>query len=87
MAQSIDGLQNNDVLQEADKIHNIDVIIIGAGISGVGFAIKLVREFGTRSFKLIEKSDNIGGTWWVNSYPGCGCDVSFVFMLPLSKHH
>ncbi|KAL7943605.1 hypothetical protein V8C42DRAFT_346534 [Trichoderma barbatum] len=52
-----------------------DVLIIGAGISGVGFAVQLVRQFGTRNFKLIEKSDNIGGTWWVNSYPGCGCDV------------
>ncbi|KAL7929785.1 hypothetical protein V8C35DRAFT_314787 [Trichoderma chlorosporum] len=52
-----------------------DVLIIGAGISGVGFAVQLVRQFGNRNFTLIEKSDNIGGTWWVNSYPGCGCDV------------
>ncbi|PTB63615.1 FAD/NAD(P)-binding domain-containing protein [Trichoderma citrinoviride] len=54
---------------------NTDVLIIGAGISGVGFAIQLVRQFGTRNFKIIEKSENIGGTWWINSYPGCGCDV------------
>ncbi|QYT03537.1 hypothetical protein H0G86_010486 [Trichoderma simmonsii] len=52
-----------------------DILIIGAGISGVGFGVQLVRQFGTRNFTIIEKSDNIGGTWWVNSYPGCGCDV------------
>ncbi|KAL6901081.1 hypothetical protein GGI43DRAFT_403989 [Trichoderma evansii] len=61
--------------QNADALQNTDVLIIGAGMSGIGFAVQLVRQFGTRNFKIIEKSDNIGGTWWVNSYPGCGCDV------------
>jgi cation diffusion facilitator CzcD-associated flavoprotein CzcO len=63
--------------QNTGNPQNVDVLIIGAGMSGVGFAAQLVRQFGTRNFKLIEKSDNIGGTWWVNSYPGCGCDVRF----------
>ncbi|KAL7802021.1 hypothetical protein V8C44DRAFT_346096 [Trichoderma aethiopicum] len=58
-----------------DMAENTDILIIGAGISGVGFAIQLVRQLGTRNFRIIEKSDNIGGTWWTNSYPGCGCDV------------
>ncbi|KAM0262572.1 hypothetical protein ACHAQJ_001617 [Trichoderma viride] len=61
--------------QNAGDLQNVDVLIIGAGMSGVGFAAQLVRQIGTRNFKLIERSDNIGGTWWVNSYPGCGCDV------------
>ncbi|KAK0663726.1 Baeyer-Villiger monooxygenase [Lasiodiplodia hormozganensis] len=52
-----------------------DVLIIGGGPSGLGMAIQLIRKFGTRNFTIIEKSDNIGGTWWANSYPGCGCDV------------
>jgi cation diffusion facilitator CzcD-associated flavoprotein CzcO len=64
MAQSIGAPQNTDVL------------IIGAGMSGIGFAIQLLKQLGTRNFTIIEKSDNLGGTWWVNSYPGCGCDVS-----------
>lgn len=53
-----------------------DVLIIGAGMSGIGFAVQLLKQFGTRNFTIIEKSDNLGGTWWANSYPGCGCDVS-----------
>lgn len=52
-----------------------DVLIIGAGLSGLGLAVQLVRQYGHRNFELIEKSDNIGGTWLANSYPGCGVDV------------
>lgn len=55
--------------------HEVDVLVIGAGASGIGFAIQLLRQYNTRNFELVEKSDQIGGTWWVNSYPGCGCDV------------
>lgn len=53
-----------------------DVLIIGAGMSGIGLAVQLIRQYGTRNFEIIEKDAEIGGTWRVNSYPGCGCDVS-----------
>jgi cation diffusion facilitator CzcD-associated flavoprotein CzcO len=52
----------------------LDVLIVGAGFSGLGMAIKLLQE-GTRSFLVIEKADDIGGTWYVNRYPGCACDI------------
>ncbi|KAI0905325.1 putative monooxygenase [Ustulina deusta] len=52
-----------------------DILIIGAGISGLGFGVQLVRKYGTRNFEIIEKSDRIGGTWSANTYPGCGVDV------------
>lgn len=38
-------------------------------------AVQLLRQSGTRSFEIVEKSNNIGGTKEVNSYPGCGYDV------------
>lgn len=53
-----------------------DVLIIGAGMSGLGLAVQLVRNYGHRNFELIEKSNDVGGTWLANTYPGCGCDVS-----------
>ncbi|KAI1128371.1 putative monooxygenase [Nemania abortiva] len=56
-----------------------DVIIIGAGMSGLGFAVQLVRQYGHRSFEIFEKSSHIGGTWWANSYPGCGVDIEAHF--------
>ena len=52
----------------------VDVLIIGAGFSGICMGIKL-REAGMNSFLIIEKSADIGGTWWDNRYPGCACDI------------
>ena len=52
----------------------LDVLIVGAGFAGICMAIKL-REAGMESFLIIEKSDDIGGTWYDNRYPGCACDI------------
>jgi len=52
----------------------VDVLIVGGGFSGLCMAIKLL-EAGMNSFLLIEKSDDIGGTWYDNRYPGCACDI------------
>lgn len=45
-------------------------------MSGIGLSVQLIRKFRTRDFLIMEKSSAIAGTWNVNSYPGCGCDVS-----------
>jgi cation diffusion facilitator CzcD-associated flavoprotein CzcO len=52
----------------------VDVLIVGGGFSGLCMAIKLV-EARMDSFLLIEKSGDIGGTWYDNHYPGCACDI------------
>ena len=56
--------------------YDTEVLIIGAGMSGLGLAVQIIRKYGLRNFELIEKSDDVGGTWLANTYPGCGCDVS-----------
>lgn len=56
-----------------------EVLIIGAGMSGLGLAVQIVRRFGIKNFELIEKSNDVGGTWLANTYPGCGCDVASHF--------
>ncbi len=50
------------------------VAIVGTGFSGLGMAIKL-KEQGEHDFVLLERADDIGGTWRDNTYPGCRCDV------------
>lgn len=48
--------------------------MIGAGFSGLGAAISL-RRAGHHDFVVLERSRDVGGTWWDNTYPGCRCDV------------
>lgn len=56
-----------------------DILIIGAGMSGLGLAVQLIRNYGYRDFEIVEKVADVGGTWLVNTYPGCGCDVASHF--------
>lgn len=51
-----------------------DIGIIGAGFSGLGLAMRL-KEEGKRSFVVLERAEEVGGTWRDNIYPGCACDV------------
>jgi cation diffusion facilitator CzcD-associated flavoprotein CzcO len=51
-----------------------DVVIAGAGVSGLGMGIALKRD-GKRSFVILEKANAVGGTWRDNIYPGCACDI------------
>ena len=52
----------------------IDVAVVGSGFSGLGMAAKLKQE-GVEDFVVLERGDDVGGTWHWNTYPGCGCDV------------
>ena len=54
--------------------HHVGVLIIGAGFSGLGAAITLQKD-GYTDFLVIERGNNVGGTWRVNTYPGAACDV------------
>jgi cation diffusion facilitator CzcD-associated flavoprotein CzcO len=54
--------------------HIYDTLIIGAGFTGIGAAIKL-SEAGVDDFVILERSDRVGGTWRDNTYPGAACDV------------
>ncbi|MGE5501093.1 MAG: flavin-containing monooxygenase [Ignavibacteriales bacterium] len=55
-------------------IADVDVLIVGAGFSGLGLGVRL-KEQGRQSFLIIEKADEVGGTWRDNTYPGCACDI------------
>ena len=52
----------------------VRVAIVGSGFSGLGMAIELKRR-GMDDFVVLERSDDVGGTWRDNTYPGCQCDV------------
>ncbi|PKF32396.1 flavin-containing monooxygenase [Acinetobacter proteolyticus] len=54
--------------------HRFDVVIIGAGFSGIAAGIKLKQQ-NINNFIILEKSNEVGGVWRENTYPGCECDV------------
>ncbi|GAA4254663.1 NAD(P)/FAD-dependent oxidoreductase [Dactylosporangium darangshiense] len=64
---------------------HVRVAIVGAGFGGIGAAIRLVQG-GFDDIVVLERGEDLGGTWRDNSYPGCACDVpsqvySFSFAL------
>lgn len=50
------------------------VVVIGAGFSGINMGIRL-KEAGITDFVILERASDVGGTWRDNTYPGCACDV------------
>lgn len=55
-------------------VEEVDTIIVGSGFGGLGMGIRLARE-SERSFLILERADDVGGTWRDNSYPGVACDI------------
>ena len=51
-----------------------DAVIVGAGFAGIGAAIQLKRN-GIDDFVILDREDDLGGTWYVNHYPGLAVDV------------
>lgn len=57
-----------------------DVLIIGAGISGIGAAYRIREKNPTLSYTVLERRERIGGTWDIHRYPGIRSD-SDIFTL------
>jgi len=61
-------------MNEPEKIEILDVLVIGTGFSGVCAGIELLQR-DIHNFRIYDKTDGIGGTWYDNTYPGAACDV------------
>src|SRR5947209_2600552 len=68
---------NNDAIHEA--------VVVGAGFSGIGAAIKL-GDAGISNYLVLEEGDGVGGAWHWNTYPGIGVDIpSFSYQFSFEK--
>ncbi len=56
------------------KSEHFEVLIVGAGISGIGGAYHLARQCPDRSFVVLESQESFGGTWLTHKYPGIRSD-------------
>ena len=60
--------------EEIQDAGHVDVLIVGAGVSGIGIAHHLREQFPGRTFVILDAQDNRGGTWWTHRYPGVRSD-------------
>src|SRR5256886_7441899 len=68
---------------ETTANQHVDVLIVGAGLSGIGAGYHLQRNCPAKSFVILEGRDAIGGTWDLFRYPGIRSD-SDMFTLGYS---
>jgi monooxygenase len=61
-------------MEHAMPVEHVDVLIIGAGISGIGAAVHVQRNCPGKSFVILERRPSIGGTWDLFRYPGIRSD-------------
>ncbi|KAJ5642299.1 FAD/NAD(P)-binding domain-containing protein [Penicillium lividum] len=61
-------------MKKCDKLYS-DVIIIGAGLSGIDMACQLQRQLKFRDYVIYDRATELGGAWAANKYPGCGVDI------------
>src|SRR5260370_40414525 len=59
---------------EKQAVEHFDVLIVGAGISGIGSAYHLTRQLPGTSFVILESQESFGGTWLTHKYPGIRSD-------------
>ncbi|PKB19419.1 cation diffusion facilitator CzcD-associated flavoprotein CzcO [Novosphingobium kunmingense] len=52
----------------------LDVLIVGAGLSGIGMAVHLTRDCPGKTYAILDRRDNLGGTWDLFRYPGIRSD-------------
>lgn len=70
---------------QTDSAPDLDIVILGAGLSGIGIAGAL-RRAGYDNFTILEASSTLGGTWRDNIYPGVGVDVpSFSYQFSYAR--
>ncbi|KAK4230957.1 hypothetical protein QBC38DRAFT_355715 [Podospora fimiseda] len=61
--------------QTVENFRPIKVIVVGAGLCGILAAIRIPERMRNVELIVYEKSEKVGGVWWLSKYPGVACDV------------
>jgi len=67
-------IQAKDLARPATPVEHFDVLIVGAGISGIGSAYHMKTQCPGKSYVVLESKDTFGGTWVTHRYPGIRSD-------------
>src|ERR1700712_2884026 len=75
MADTLELVPDDSTAAAGDRgAEHVRIAIVGSGFAGLGMAIRL-KEEGIEDFVVLERAEDVGGTWQANTYPGCQCDV------------
>jgi len=66
--------QTSSQLGKSAEVEYVDVLIVGAGISGIDAAYYLQKECPDKSYLMLDNQEKIGGTWSTHTYPGIRSD-------------
>jgi cation diffusion facilitator CzcD-associated flavoprotein CzcO len=69
-----DTLERPGAVKNAGEAEHFDVLVVGAGISGIGAAYHLTHQCPDKSFVVLEGLESFGGTWLMHRYPGIRSD-------------
>jgi cation diffusion facilitator CzcD-associated flavoprotein CzcO len=61
--------------EPVDNFRRMRVVVIGAGYSGLYMSIRIPEWLRNVDLVTYEQNAGVGGTWWMNRYPGCACDI------------
>lgn len=61
--------------EETPPCQRSDIVCIGAGLSAIALGARLRLRHPAITIHFYDRNSSIGGTWYVNTYPGCACDV------------
>ncbi|SVC82916.1 uncharacterized protein METZ01_LOCUS335770, partial [marine metagenome] len=68
------GMAQAEAVDSGSTVEHFDVLIVGAGISGIGGAYHLLQQCPDKTFTILETMDGFGGTWKTHTYPGIRSD-------------
>lgn len=89
MAEIVRGARESDRVPRTDsaaETGHLTAIVIGAGVAGMLMSVQL-SEAGVEHV-VLEKNDDVGGSWWENRYPGAGVDTpSYLYSISSFEHH
>lgn len=85
MSISVFPQKNKRIPHSVEPAPQYEVVIIGAGISGIGTAVELKKN-DINNFLIIESNTDVGGTWRDNRYPGIAVDItSFTYSFSFDQ--
>ena len=70
----LDTVERPQSAAGVNDVTHFDVLIAGAGISGIGSAVHLQQNCPNKTFAVLDSKDTFGGTWDTHKYPGVRSD-------------